>query len=55
MKGLLWFGVVAYAYGIAMCFDFNPIGLPIFPGIVAGVGGMVMILAGGSLATKRFR
>lgn len=46
-------GAVLYSYGLAMCFNFNPAGLQVFPGIVAGAGAALLIVAMAELAMRQ--
>jgi hypothetical protein len=44
MKIINTVSILVYAYGIAMCFEFNPLHLNIFPGLVALAGAVGIVV-----------
>jgi len=42
MKPILFTGLLLYLYGLLMCFDLNPLGIGLFPGLVAGAGAVLL-------------
>jgi len=53
MKLILSLGLLLYLYGLLMCFDLNPLGLHLFPGLVAGAGAAMLMVGFGMWAGRR--
>jgi hypothetical protein len=53
MKPILSLGLLLYLYGLLMCFDLNPLGLHLFPGLVAGAGAAMLMVGFGMWAGRR--
>jgi predicted tellurium resistance membrane protein TerC len=53
MKLILFLGLLLYLYGLCMCFDLNPLGLHLFPGLVAGAGAVLLMVGFGMWAGRK--
>ena len=50
---LLPLGLLLYLYGLLMCFDLDPLGIGLFPGLVAGAGAVLLMVGFGMWKGKR--
>jgi len=55
MKLSTFLGAALYLYGLLMCFDLNPLGLHLFPGLVAGAGAAMLMVGFGMWAGRMQR
>ena len=53
MKRILSTGLLLYLYGLLMCFDLNPLGLHLFPGLVAGAAAVLLMVGFGMWAARK--
>jgi hypothetical protein len=53
MKLSMLSGLLLYLYGLCMCFDLNPLGIGLFPGLVARVGACLLMVGFGMWAGRR--
>ncbi|MFA5375909.1 MAG: hypothetical protein WC455_09220 [Dehalococcoidia bacterium] len=51
---LMTFGLITLVYSAMMCFEINPLGIPIYPGLVA-IAGVIILLGGDSWLLKEKR
>jgi hypothetical protein len=47
-------GFALFIYSVLMCFEINPLGIPIYPGLVA-IAGTIMLLGGDSWLIRKNR
>ena len=53
MTPILFLGLLLYLYGLCMCFNWNPLGIGLFPGLVAGAGAAMLMVGFGMWAGRR--
>ena len=53
MKPILFTGLLLYLYGLLMCFDLDPLGIGLFPGLVAGAGAAMLMVGFGMWAARK--
>ena len=53
MRPILFTGLLLYLYGLCMCFNWNPLGIGLFPGLVAGAGACLLMVGFGMWAARK--